>query len=95
MSAYTPPAGNEVALPLFDVYTPPAGNLVALPFGPDAEPPPQFVSATLLRSAMPWRDTDPRRLSMRLAFGTAVPLAKRKSLVHGQSEPEQAERSLP
>ena len=94
MTTYTPPAGNEVALPLFGEYDPPLGNLVALPFGPDAEPPPQFVSATLLRSAMPWRDTDPRRLAMRLAFGTAVPITKRKRLGFDQTKPAQIQQAL-
>lgn len=98
MSQYTPPAGNEVELPLFPVYTPPVGSIVDLPvgelFGPP-DPPDPFIDPRSILSNVKWARPVKSGLSSVIGHGLSGDLSKRWRAVWSDCEQSCVSHSIP
>lgn len=90
--AYTPPAGNLVAIAFAGAYTAPAGNLVAIAFADPVPPDPEPevpVRWTGRAASLPWAPAPRRARQVRARYGNAATL-KRRALLPWSQAPRQS-----
>jgi len=96
MSEYTPPAGNEVSLPLEVEHEQPAGNQVALPIPDDLEPPPPPPPLEPgLVTSLVWRDGARKGLEVKCSHGLAAGLEIERSADYADGDPAAGELRAP